>query len=162
MALAEGRVPVRDRPCLLQWQCHPQGAGAEQPEQDAAEAAHKGDVPPRTSASRQRQRLAPPPLSRDLAPPNSQVNFMRQWAQSVLDRVKPYRKRSPPGLALWAAHTTVAADNLSPGSAHLMGRAEHELQNMGDVTRAQGFRTCKAAQGPKKRKRIPNGECHYG
>ena len=33
---------------------------------------------------------------------------------------------------------------------------------MGEAVRKDGFRTCKKPQGPKKRKRIPNGVCHYG
>ena len=39
--------------------------------------------------------------------------------------------------------------------------AEHELVDCGDAVRKLGFRTTKAPQGPKKRKRIPNGTCNY-
>ena len=84
---------------------------------------------------------------------------MRRWAQSVLDRVKPMRKRTPAGLVLWGAQTTNGAEHVSPGSAHLMGRAEHELCDMGDAVRAQGYRTKKAPEGPEARRRVPNGRC---
>ena len=67
----------------------------------------------------------------------------------------------PKGLVLWASHMTNGAEHLSSASARLMARAEHELQDMGEVVRAQGFRTCAAHQGPKKRKRVPNGPCYY-
>ena len=45
----------------------------------------------------------------------------------------------PKGLVLWASHMTNGAEHLSSASARLMARAEHELQDMGEVVRAQGF-----------------------
>ena len=86
---------------------------------------------------------------------------MRGWAQAVLDRVKSFRKRQPPGLCLAGASLTNSADFLSPASKHLMKRAEHELCDMGTAVRAQGFRTKKAADGPKPRKRVPSGPCNW-
>ena len=44
---------------------------------------------------------------------------------------------------------------------HVQKRTEHELVDCGNAVRALGFRTQKAPEGPKARKRIPNGPCAW-
>ena len=72
------------------------------------------------------------------------------------------RKRTPPGMCMALAAAGNTASHANAASAHIMQRMEHELVDMGEVTRAMGFRTKQAPEGPKKRKRIPNGLCNYG
>ena len=71
------------------------------------------------------------------------------------------RVRTPVAMCVAATEATNSADHLSPASAHAMRLAEHELVDMGYVTRMEGFRTKAALEGPKARKRVPNGRCNY-
>ena len=91
----------------------------------------------------------------------TKVNFALGWAQEIFDRTKPMRQRTTPGMCIMQAQALNSSEFCTPSSAHVMARTEHELCDMGVQTRNNGFRTCKKAQGPKKRKRIPNGECCY-
>ena len=91
----------------------------------------------------------------------TKVQFCLDYAQEVFNRVAPMRQRTPVGMCIMQAQVTNSAEYCSPASAHVMARTEHELVDMGEVTRALGFRTCKAKKGPKKRKGIPKGTCFY-
>ena len=91
----------------------------------------------------------------------SKVSFMQRWAQEQFDSRKPLRKRMPAGMCIRQAAATNTSTHANAASAHVMQRTEHELVDMGDVTRAMGFRTKQAHEGPKKRKGIPHGKCHY-
>ena len=92
----------------------------------------------------------------------TKVDFCLDYAQEVFDRVAPMRRRTPVAMCVMRAGATNSADYLSPASAHAMKLAEHELVDMGAVVRKLGYRTQKKPEGPKKRKRVPNGVCNYG
>ena len=106
--------------------------------------------------------LAPANLSANQRARLTRVSFALAWASEVFDAVKPLRERSPVGMCIMDATATNSAELLSPASAHVMKRAEHELVDGSAVTRALGFRTCATTQGPKKRKAVPYGVCGYG
>ena len=59
------------------------------------------------------------------------------------------------------SQATNSAEYLSPASAYESKLAEHELVDMGNVTRQLGFRTKKAIAGRKRRKSVPNGVCNH-
>ena len=107
------------------------------------------------NASIMHQSLAPKVESK-----GTKANFIRLWAEEVLTTVRPFRSRIPKGICIVAQPGN--ADLVSTGSASTNRLAEHELQNMGDVVRSMGYRTRAAHEGPKKRRRIPNGKCFYG
>ena len=91
----------------------------------------------------------------------TKAKFVLGYAQEVFDSIKPMRKRMPPGMCIMQAAASNSAEYCSPASAHVQKRTEHELVNCGDVVRALGYRTQKAPEGPKARKRIPNGACEW-
>ena len=91
----------------------------------------------------------------------TKAKFVLGYAQEVFDSVKPMRKRMPAGMCIMQAGATNSAEYCSPASVHVQKRTEHELVDCGRAVRSLGYRTQKAPEGPKKRKRIPNGPCEW-
>ena len=91
----------------------------------------------------------------------TKANYVLGYAQEVFDYIKPMRKRMPPGMCIMQAGVTNSGEYCSPASVHVQKRTEHELVDCGNAVRALGFRTQKAPEGPKARKRIPNGPCQW-
>ena len=91
----------------------------------------------------------------------TKANFALGYATEVLERATTMRQRMPAGMCIMQAQMTNSAEYLSPASVCQSKVAEHELVDMGVVTRAQGYSTKKGRAGRKTRKSIPNGTCAY-
>ena len=85
---------------------------------------------------------------------------MEAWATSVLNRVKPLRKRKPAGLCVMETVSTNSGDLLNPASAYAQHQAEHELVDMGQLAKVL-FQAKKGRQSRKKRVFAKMGVCRF-